>query len=84
MAWAVIMLAVATVLGTVMLLRERDIAYALVLVWAFVGIAVAQRSEPVVAGAALAAAVLVALAVVTLGGRGRRRSGARSPARRAA
>ena len=81
-AWAVIMLAVATLLGIVMLLRERDIAYALVLVWAFVGIAVAQRPEPVVAGAALAAAVVVALAVLTLGTR--RRSGARSPARRAA
>jgi len=81
-AWAVIMLAVATALGTLMLLRERDVAYALVLVWAFVGIAVEQRAEPVVAGAALAAAVLVALAVLALGGR--RRSGTRSPARRAA
>lgn len=81
-AWAVIMLAVATLLGTLMLLRERDVAYALVLIWAFVGIAVEQRPEPVVAGAALAAAVLVALAVLTLGGR--RRSAARSPAERAA
>lgn len=81
-AWAVIMLAVATLLGTVMLLRERDVAFALVLVWAFVGIAVAQRPEPVVAGAALAAAALMALATLAFGGR--RRSGGRSASRRAA
>lgn len=67
-AWAVVMLAVATALGYLMLLRRRDVAYALVLVWALVGIAVEQRSEPVVSGAALAAAVLVALGVVALAG----------------
>ena len=36
--WAVIMMMVAGVLGFLMLWRKRDIAYALVLVWALVGI----------------------------------------------
>ncbi|MEX1248855.1 MAG: hypothetical protein WEA61_10280, partial [Anaerolineales bacterium] len=61
-AWAVIMLAVATVLGAAMLTRERDWAYALVLVWAFTGIAVAQADSNLVAYAAWGLAALLALA----------------------
>jgi hypothetical protein len=72
-AWTVILLAVGTLIGLVMLARRGDVGYALVLVWAFVGIAVEQRPEPPVALAALVAAVLVALGVVVLAGRGRRR-----------
>jgi len=63
-AWAVIMLAVASGLGFAMLLADRDVAYALVLVWAFVGIAVEQSQQPVVLVAALVAAGLVALGVL--------------------
>ena len=37
--WTVIMLAVAGVLGLLMLFREKDFAYAAVLVWALIGIA---------------------------------------------
>lgn len=61
--WTVIVLVVATGLGYAMLWREHDLAYALVLVWAFVGIAVAQRSEPVVSSTALAAAAVVAVGI---------------------
>jgi hypothetical protein len=50
--WAVIMLAVACLLGLGMALTRRDSAYLLVLVWAFVGIAVKQASELLVAAAA--------------------------------
>ncbi|MEJ2288607.1 MAG: tryptophan-rich sensory protein [Deinococcales bacterium] len=81
--WALVMLAVATALGALMVLLERDVGYALVLVWAFVGIAVEQQQQPLVSRAALVAAVLVALAVVALGGRGRRRE-VRAPRRGAA
>lgn len=42
--WTVIMLLVATVVGLLMLLRELDIAYALVLVWSFAGIALKQAA----------------------------------------
>lgn len=59
--WAVIILIVATLLGFAMLLRERDWAYALVLVWAFAGIAIAQADVALVANTAWALAVLIAL-----------------------
>jgi benzodiazapine receptor len=59
--WAVMMLVVATLLGLSMLLRERDWAYALVLVWAFVGIAVAQAETALVANTAWALAVIITL-----------------------
>jgi translocator protein len=82
-SWAVVMLVVATALGVILVLRERDVAYVLVLVWAFVGIAVAQRQEPVVASAALVAAILLVLVVVTWAARGGR-GVARAPRRGAA
>jgi benzodiazapine receptor len=63
--WAVIMLAVASLLGLGMALSRRDSGYLLVLVWAFAGIAVAQSRSPLVVTAAwIAAAVALALALV--------------------
>jgi benzodiazapine receptor len=63
--WAVIMLAVASLLGLGMALSRRDSGYLLVLVWAFAGIAVAQSRSPLVVTAAwIAAAAALALALV--------------------
>lgn len=62
--WAVIMLAIATVLGVAMLRRERDWAYALVLVWAFAGIAIAQADSALVANSAWALAAALVLGSV--------------------
>ena len=59
--WAVILLVVATLLGFTMLLRERDWAYALVLVWAFAGIAIAQADSALVAYSAWGLAAVMAL-----------------------
>lgn len=65
--WAVIMLAVASLLGLAMALTRRDAAYLLVLVWAFVGIAVKQSPAPVVVLSAwIAAALMLALAIFSL------------------
>lgn len=65
--WAVIMLAVASLLGLAMALTRRDAAYLLVLVWAFVGIAVKQSPAPVVVLSAwMAAALMLALAIFSL------------------
>jgi hypothetical protein len=62
-AWAVIMLVVATALTAAMLFTRRDAAYALVIIWAFVGIALKQaESRPV----SIAAWVLTALIAVLL------------------
>ena len=61
--WAVIMLVVATALALAMTLTRGDLAFLLVLVWSFVGIAVKQSATPLVANAAWVMVVLVALMI---------------------
>lgn len=63
--WAVIMLAVATGVGLLFSLRKGDVAYVLVLIWAFVGIAVAQWDTPLVAWTALIAAVVLGISLLS-------------------
>jgi len=63
--WAVVMLAVAALLGGLMIFLRKEVAYPLVLVWAFVGIWVKQAETPLVAWSALIGAVL--LGVLALG-----------------
>ena len=55
--WAIIMLIVASLLGLAMALTRRDAAYLIVLVWAFIGIAMKQVSAPVVVVSSWIAAV---------------------------
>ena len=62
--WAVIMLGAAVVISALMSFTRRNIPHALVLVWAFVGIAVKFPAEPLVSYSAWAAAGLVAAFVV--------------------
>ena len=64
-AWGVVALLVATALGARMLLRYRDLAYAAVLVWAFVGIVVAQSSSVFVAATAVVGALALAYLALT-------------------
>ncbi len=67
-AWAVIMIAVASLLGLLMALTRRDAGFLFVLVWSFAGIAVKQVSAPSVVSAAwVAAGVALALAAFSLG-----------------
>lgn len=53
------MLGVASILGFLITLFRRDVAYLLVLVWAFVGIAVKQVPAPIVVNTAWVAAGLM-------------------------
>lgn len=62
--WAVLLLAVGALITAGILLTRGDIAYGLVLIWAFVGIYVKQADTPVVANSALIGAGLVALLAV--------------------
>jgi hypothetical protein len=62
--WAVIMLVVATVVALTMAATRGDAAFLAVIVWAFVGIAVAQAGEPLVVTTAWALAAVVALAML--------------------
>ncbi len=68
-AWAAIMLAVAVLLASMMALTRRDAAYLLVLVWAFIGIALKHAAPPIVAISAWAATGIVVLLVLILAGR---------------
>ena len=76
--WTMIMLLAGVVLAFAMALTRGDLAYGLVIVWAFVGIAIKHSVVPRVATGAWIAVCLVALALVIglfLNGR----SGQRSP-----
>lgn len=66
--WAVIMLAAGVVISGLMSLTRADIAYSLVLVWAYIGIARKHSSTPIVANSALVAAglILVILIIATI------------------
>ncbi|MGC8827172.1 MAG: tryptophan-rich sensory protein, partial [Anaerolineae bacterium] len=64
--WAVIMLVIAACLAWAMAVTRGDWAYGLVIIWAFVGIAVKQAAVPLVANTALILAGACA-AVVVLG-----------------
>ncbi len=61
--WTVLVLLAGTVLGLAATFLRRDLAYALVVVWAFVGIAVARPQESLVAAAAIVGALLVAIGI---------------------
>ena len=63
-AWAAIMLAVAVLVAGLMAITRHDVAYLLVLVWAFTGIAVKFQLVPAVATPAWAASIATGLFVL--------------------
>jgi benzodiazapine receptor len=62
--WTVLMLAAAVAVGAVVSLTRGDVAYALVLIWAFIGIAVKHSDTELVAISAWIAAALTAVFVI--------------------
>jgi hypothetical protein len=73
--WAVVMIAIASVLGLLMTITRRDSGYVFVLAWAFAGIAVKQAGVPLVANAAWGGAVLaLGLAIYSIIARRRKTS----------
>lgn len=65
--WAALMILVATGLGAAMIVLRHEIAYPLVLVWSFVGIAVRQAPYAVIVTTAAMAAVVLALLALARG-----------------
>lgn len=67
--WAVIIVLVAMAIGTVTMLRNRDAAYGLVLIWAFGGILLRQISAGGLDGRypQIIAAVVASLVIFTIG-----------------
>lgn len=66
-AWTIIMLAAGVVIASAISLTRSDIAYVLVIIWAFAGIAIKHAGVPVVATGAWVATALVGLMLVTSG-----------------
>ncbi len=62
--WAAIMLAAGTLVGALVSIKRGDVAYALVLVWAFSGIAIKHSDSSVVATAAWIATAITVLIMV--------------------
>jgi len=62
--WAVIMLIVGAGIASAVSISRGDVAYALVIVWAFVGIAVKHARAPIVAVTAGLMALIVALTLL--------------------
>lgn len=58
--WTLIMLSAALIISTLVSFTRKDVGYALVLVWALVGIAIKQSALPMIANAAWFSAVVVA------------------------
>ncbi len=66
-AWTIIMIGVAAVLGVLMILTRREIAYPLVISWALIAIAVKQTAIPEIAIPAVVwALVLAGFALLSL------------------
>jgi benzodiazapine receptor len=57
--WTVIMLAAGVIISALMSITRADVAYSLVLVWAYIGIAFKHSQTPVVSTSALVAAGLI-------------------------
>ncbi len=68
--WAVAIIAVGALIGTAVILRDRDVAYGLVLVWAYLGIFIKHTSASGFAGAypVVSAAALVGIVVFVAAG----------------
>ncbi|KUI22166.1 hypothetical protein AU193_18020 [Mycobacterium sp. GA-1285] len=62
--WGAIMVAVAAALGLAMILRHRDMAYGLVIIWALIGIAVRLHDTTSVLIASLAGAAVVGISLI--------------------
>ena len=62
--WAVIMLAVASLLGILKIWQEKDTPFALVLIWAFVGITVSQAGIALVVNTAWVSVIVLVTTVV--------------------
>jgi len=65
--WTLLKLAVAGAVGATMILRHRDIPFALVVAWAAYGISVMQSATPEVSGAATSLSLLALILVAVDG-----------------
>jgi hypothetical protein len=65
-AWSVLVIAVPLVITLIVIIKRKDVAYGLVLIWALIGIAVKQSAYQDIAVAAGGSAIIIAIALVTV------------------
>jgi translocator protein len=65
--WAILVVAVALVITSLMLITRKDVAYSLVIIWALVGIGIKQSGNPtIVMLTQISAVIVVVILVATL------------------
>jgi translocator protein len=62
--WTIILIGIASLLGMIMAIKERQVPYAMVLIWAFIGINIKQNAYPVVSTTALIGVGAVTAAIL--------------------
>ena len=62
--WTVIMLAAGVIISALMSITRADVAYSLVLVWAYIGIAMKHGETPIVSTSAVVAAGLILVILI--------------------
>ena len=64
--WSILVIAVALLITLTVLITRKDYAYALVLIWALIGIAIKQNAYPNIVLTAEVSAIIIAVALVTV------------------
>ena len=64
--WASAIIVIALLLASIVIIKRRDIAYSLVIAWAFIGISAAQTNENIVTLTQFSAIIVLILLVVVL------------------
>lgn len=78
--WTAIIIAIAVVIASLVAITRRDIAYELVIVWAFIGIAVNQSTNQTVVALTLVGAAVVVIVLIAGIVRASKRPGRRTVA----
>lgn len=64
--WAILVIAVATLITVLMLLRRKDIAYSLVIIWALLGIIIKRLADDPIYGVQINIAIAASIAVLVI------------------
>lgn len=72
--WTLIMLVISGAIAALIALQRRDIAFPLVIIWAFIAIAIRQSAIPSIAGTAIGLSVVLAVLVAIVQFRSSRRN----------
>ncbi|MEJ2242357.1 MAG: tryptophan-rich sensory protein [Candidatus Bathyarchaeota archaeon] len=64
--WALLIIIVALLLSLIVVITRRDVAYGLVIIWAFIGISVAQTAQNIITLTQISAVIVLVTLVATI------------------